>query len=175
MRYCGREFSLDDFDIIRQIIKSCPDKGRREVSRQVCSRLSWLKPDGGLKDMSCRVAMLRMEKDGLITLPPAKRCNASMSKKRIQRTLFGEPKPEIVTPAGKLNLCLEIIEDKFSSLLWNELIDRYHYLGHKPLPGAQIGQNRLLAPTILWDSPIYHPHINHHKLLLRIHLTNLLM
>ena len=138
MRYCGREFSLDDFDIIRQIIKSCPDKGRREVSRQVCSRLSWLKPDGGLKDMSCRVAMLRMEKDGLITLPPAKRCNASMSKKRIQRTLFGEPKPEIVTPAGKLNLCLEIIEDKFSSLLWNELIDRYHYLGHKPLPGAQL-------------------------------------
>jgi hypothetical protein len=36
------------------------------------------------------------------------------------------------------------------SQLWNELIERYHYLGHKPLPGAQLryfvySGSRLLA------------------------------
>jgi len=34
--------------------------------------------------------------------------------------------------------------------LWNELIERYHYPGHKPLPGAQLryfvfSRSRLLA------------------------------
>jgi len=27
---------------------------------------------------------------------------------------------------------------KISSALWNEYIQRYHYLGHSPLPGAQL-------------------------------------
>jgi len=32
---------------------------------------------------------------------------------------------------------LELVEPCRSGL-WNELIDRYHYLGYKPLPGAQL-------------------------------------
>ena len=32
---------------------------------------------------------------------------------------------------------LEPVE-RAGSALWNELIDRYHYLGYKPLPGAQL-------------------------------------
>jgi hypothetical protein len=33
---------------------------------------------------------------------------------------------------------LSIIQHKSYSRLWNEYIERYHYLGHKPLPGAQL-------------------------------------
>jgi hypothetical protein len=33
--------------------------------------LDWRRGNGGLKDMSCRVALLRMQADGLISLPPA--------------------------------------------------------------------------------------------------------
>jgi len=33
---------------------------------------------------------------------------------------------------------LEIVADQKSSYLWNEYIDRYHYLGYYPLPGAQL-------------------------------------
>ena len=35
-------------------------------------------------------------------------------------------------------LRLELVSTKSDSILWNEYIDRYHYLGHKPLPGAQL-------------------------------------
>ena len=32
----------------------------------------WFKPNGELKDMTCRVALLRMQAQGLITLPASK-------------------------------------------------------------------------------------------------------
>ena len=47
--------------------------GTARKSREACRELRWLRPDGRLKDMSrrdARVAMLRIERDGLITLPP---------------------------------------------------------------------------------------------------------
>ena len=46
---------------------------RAEISRRVCRQLQWLRPDGRLKDMSCRVALLRLHREGLICLPPPAR------------------------------------------------------------------------------------------------------
>ncbi len=66
-RYCGRDFSPDDMLAITTLIAQNPTANRASLSRQVCEMFAWLKPDGGLKDMTCRVAMLRMQADGLIT------------------------------------------------------------------------------------------------------------
>ena len=42
-------------------------------------------------------------------------------------------------PASRLSpLRLEQVKHKAPSRLWNEYIHRYHYLGHKLLPGAQL-------------------------------------
>ena len=68
-RYCGRDFSEQDLALVRALIAEDPLRTRADLSRLACRELGWLKHDGGLKEMSCRVAMLRMEKDGLIQLP----------------------------------------------------------------------------------------------------------
>jgi hypothetical protein len=70
VRYCGRDFSAEELTQIRQLISEDPKRSRAELSRLACHSLQWYKTDGGLKDMSARVAMLRMQDDGLITLPP---------------------------------------------------------------------------------------------------------
>jgi hypothetical protein len=70
MRYCGRDFSETELTLIRTLIAEDPRRTRADLSRLACQAMYWLKPDGGLKDMSCRVAMLRMQGDGLIQLPP---------------------------------------------------------------------------------------------------------
>jgi hypothetical protein len=45
----------------------------------------------------------------------------------------------ILLPVGQLSpVRLRKVDSKQDSLLWNELIERYHYLGYTPLPGAQI-------------------------------------
>ena len=125
MRYCGREFSDEDRALLDKLIKA--GFNRRKLSEIFCEEVRWLKPDGGLKDMSCRVALLRMHRDGHIILPaPTKPCNKN--KRGPKRTLLAEPQPEIQKKAGEYELEITIV-NKDDSALWNEYIERYHYLG----------------------------------------------
>ncbi|MGH8652526.1 MAG: hypothetical protein ACREYE_10290 [Gammaproteobacteria bacterium] len=71
-RYCGRDFTTEDIDPIRTLICEDPVRTRADLSRLACQTLGWHQPNGGLKDMACRVAMLRMQEDGLIQRPPAR-------------------------------------------------------------------------------------------------------
>jgi len=135
-RYCGRDFSLAELDIIRQMIAEDPSRTRADLSRLTCQVLKWLKPDGGLKEMSARVAMLRMQADGLILLPPPR---GPRPNPQVRITPRSDPGPAIEHPASALRpLQWQLVSDKADSRLWNEHIERYHYLGHKPLPGAQL-------------------------------------
>ncbi len=150
IRYCGRDFTADEMDQIRHLIASDSARNRAQLSRLVCDRLRWLRPDGRRKDMSCRVAMLRMERDGLITLPPPQKRNGN-GRQCPRFTEASDPKGNVSLPVGALGqLRLRPVDTRQDSSLWNEFIERYHYLGYKPLPGAQIrylvfGGPRLLA------------------------------
>jgi len=137
-RYCGRIFSAEEMDLLRGLIASRPAKNRAQLSRDVCDLLGWYKPDGGRKDMSCRVAMLRMERDGLLQLPPPLKGNGN-GHRRPQLTAASNPQEPLSTPVGRLGeLVVRCVETRKDSSLWNELIERHHYLGYQPLPGAQI-------------------------------------
>ncbi len=136
-RYCGRDFTPTEIKEIRALIKNNPQFNRTRLSVEACRTLQWLKPDGETKDMSCRVAMLRMEKDGLICLPPSTR--KKKPDRNIKFTSATDPEDQIVCPVHRLpRLDLQIVSKGRSSTLWNEYIERYHYLGHKSLPGAQL-------------------------------------
>ena len=136
VRYCGRNFNLEEIANIQRLIDEDPTRTRADISRLTCQALAWLKPNGGLKDMSARVAMLRMQTDGLITLPPPR---GPRPDSRVYITSASDPGAVIEQSAGTLvPLDLEPVGEKTKSRLWNEYIQRYHYLGHKPLPGAQL-------------------------------------
>ena len=79
-RYCGRDFTPKELEQIRSLIEHNPEFNRTRLSEEVCRMLQWLKPDGKLKDMSCRVVMLRMHRDGLIQLPPSTRIKQPVRK-----------------------------------------------------------------------------------------------
>jgi hypothetical protein len=136
MRYCGREFSEAELSWLRDLMRRHPEMSRQELSRRLCEQIGWRKPDGQYKEMSCRVALLRMARDGRLRLPaPRKPYNPPRS--RVPRTPRGEPQTPIQKKAGELQVSLEPV-DRQDSSLWNELIDRYHYLGYRRLPGAQL-------------------------------------
>lgn len=136
IRYCGRNFLFQELEEIRTLIANNPEFTRAKLSREVCRRLQWLKPDGKLKDMSCRVAMLRMEKDGLIRLPAPTYVKKSV--KKIKFTTATDPQGTVLCNVNHLpKLHLQLVS-KATSSLWNEYIERYHYLGYTPLPGAQL-------------------------------------
>lgn len=137
-RYCGRIFTKAEIEWIRQLIVSQPKYNRVELSRIVCDQFRWLRPDGRGKDMSCRVAMLRMHRDGLICLPPPRTKNGN-GNNRPKLTSASDPEEPISLPAHAFGkLLLHPATTSKDSSLWNQLIERYHYLKYKPLPGAQI-------------------------------------
>ncbi len=137
-RYCGRLFSAEEIDLLRRLVASKPAKTRAQLSRDVCDLLGWRRPDGGRKDMSCRVAMLRMERDGLLQLPPPLKGNGN-GHRRPRLTPASDPQEPLTAPVGRLGeLVFRCVETRPDSSLWNELVERHHYLGYQPLPGAQI-------------------------------------
>jgi hypothetical protein len=149
LTYSGRPFTLEQLQQVRELIAAAPDASRSEISRRVCQLLDWRKPDGGWKEVSCRVALLRMRDDGWLTLPPPRRKHVNQ-RRPVPRTPAAEPQSLQELSLGQLGpLRLEIVT-RDRSALWNEYIDRYHYLGHTTLVGAQLrywvyAGDRLLA------------------------------
>jgi hypothetical protein len=137
MQYCGRQFEAREIQLIRDLLALTPSLSRYRLSREVCERLDWRRADGKLKDMSCRVAMLRMQADRLITLPPPKRLKpiAYGSHPQIEQAVLT---PSSIPAVDLARLSIDLITQKQDSLLWNAYIQRHHYLGHQLLPGAQL-------------------------------------
>jgi hypothetical protein len=146
-RYCGRDFSDSEFALIRTFIAEDPQRSRAALSRLACRALHWYKPDGGLKEMSCRVAMLRRQKDGLIQLPLPRH---PRPRARLRASLETEPQTPIQEPVHALPaLQLRLVGTRADSRRWNEYMQRYHYLGYQALPGAQLRYCVSASDTLL--------------------------
>lgn len=136
-RYCGRDFSDGELLSIARLIEQNPTANRADLSRRVCVMFDWLKPNGGLKDMTCRVAMLRMQADGLIALP------TSQLRPRRRPTFPATAATDVQSPLSRpvhelAPISVRPVAGTANSRLWNEYVARYHYLGYTPMSGSQI-------------------------------------
>lgn len=136
MRYCGRRFTNKDIETIRALIAAAPERSRYKLSYAVCDALKWRRHDGGLKDMSCRVALLRMQADGLITLPPAKRGRVMCIDRPEDDAAVAAP--ATIPEVDNARLAIDVVANARESTLWNAYVKRYHYLGFQLIPGAQL-------------------------------------
>lgn len=125
---CGRSVTWDDVQMIRTLITDHPTALRTELSRKVCLAWKWINQGGELKEMSCRVLLLKLHRAGAIELPMPQNGNNN-GRKFLQLTIEGEPQPPILSPVGAMQpVRLERVLSKPDSYLWNELMERYHYL-----------------------------------------------
>jgi Domain of unknown function (DUF4338) len=136
MQYCARHFETHEIQIIRELL-TLPQISRFRLSREVCERLNWRRANGQLKDMSCRVALLRMQAAGLITLP-APRNAKPVSYRQYPDIEHAVLEPLSIPTVNLARLSVDLVSKKRDSLLWNAYIQRHHYLGHQLMPGAQL-------------------------------------
>ena len=138
-RYYGRDFTANEMALLRALIAADPQPNRAALSREFCRRIGWFKPDGGLKDMMARVTMLAMHRDGVIVLPPPR--GRQYRPKPIVFTPDTEPPlfpvPTTLEEVRPLDMRI-VVRGTREGRLWNEFVARYHYLGYKPLVGAQM-------------------------------------
>ena len=140
---CSRPFGNGELATIRQLLKETGTDTitRSEIARRVCDALEWRNPQGELKEMGARVALLKLHRRGWIELPePTHRNSNGKRRERLQQAPVPRPPDKAVhCPLRDLGaITLRRVITREESLLWDGMIEHYHYLGHAPLSGAQI-------------------------------------
>jgi hypothetical protein len=136
VRFCGRDFSPTELARIRGLIAQ-GNTWRSQLARQVCQAFGWRDGQGRLKEMSCKVALLRMERAGLLVLPTPRGRNGN-GKKAVpaQHLLALEPAP-LTLPAHHLHaLRLQLVRSARERLLYRQMMVEHHYLGYYPYVSA---------------------------------------
>ena len=136
----GRDFSEDVLSRIRARVLGDAALTRSVLSREVCGWLGWQDSAGRPKDMSCRVALLKLARRGLIELPAAREVSFS---RPAQSGLPAEPARwlSICAPLGQLGpvwLMPVNSAQTEQSRTWWAMMQAHHPLGGGPLCGAQI-------------------------------------
>lgn len=139
MVVCGQSFSPGILERIDTMLKHEPQLSRRALSRRVCEWLNWRSANGRLKTMSCRVALGRLARKGVLDLPAAQPLRMRQARATPTQAL-----PEVgavkapLAELGRIELVLVRSRHSRASRLWGQLMQRYHYLGAGPLCGAQL-------------------------------------
>ena len=122
---------------IQAIIDGAPSAKRGALSRKICEELKWRSRNGTPSEVSCRKLLSRLHREGKLRLAEAEAFPG-------QRKRRAEPvRPEAVSMGvlkdfQPIELLAVGPADRQASGMWNDLMDRYHYLGSGPLCGAQL-------------------------------------
>jgi hypothetical protein len=136
--FYGRVFSKEEIDGIRSIIDEDTSRNRTTIARLACEQLQWKKLDGTFKTQSMRQVLVKMDAEALIVLPASRQVKHSLCEppKHTEKT---DARDTLLLPAGELSdVHVEIAVTSEEISLWNEYIDRYHYIGYTPFAGAQM-------------------------------------
>lgn len=139
MKVGGQEINEKIIARIQEMIDRQPSLSRVKLSRQICAELKWQSPNGRLKEVSCRVALLKLHRRGAIRLPEVAAFPAR--PRRIKEVAEVKTEPGVDGSLKEFQpvelIRIESAETPESEL-WNDLMDRYHYLGAGPLCGSQM-------------------------------------
>jgi len=134
-----REISPTELALINELIETFGERGRTYISQQLCRLWDWRLPNGRLRDIACRDLLRRLDKRGLIQLPPAIR----PSRQRGYKNHTSLPKDFVATPltqslADFCSIEIDMVRGSQRERFYNALIGCYHYLGYHQGAGEQL-------------------------------------
>jgi len=136
--YHSRRITTKDIAFTGELIAKNPDKSRRFISQELCRQWNWRQQNGALKDMVCRGLLLKLQKEGLITLPPRKRVpNNPFLNRRPPEAVKIDQSPIECNLKDVQPLKLRSVRKTGYEKLYNSLICEHHYLGYK----QPVGEN----------------------------------
>jgi Domain of unknown function (DUF4338) len=132
----GRVIKPDDLTGIRQLMAAHPQWGRYHLSIHLAQQWNWRNGAGQLKDMAARSLLLKLERRGLLLLPPRKRSGTGNHK---ARKVQGDPEQsrELFAPVGISSALAEVIplqvirvDNPPERRIFSRLLQQHHYLGY---------------------------------------------
>jgi hypothetical protein len=125
---------------IQLVIDGNLELSRTGLSRRICEDLKWRSRNGRLREVACRVLLVKLRKRGAIRLREAADFPVGRRKRRLSGLKIETP-ADVTGPLKEIQP-VELVRigsaDSALSRLWNELMDRHHDLGSGPLVGSQL-------------------------------------
>lgn len=132
----GRLVTESQVNDIRELLEDYPSWNRSRLSRELCGRWQWQRPDGQMKDMACRELLRKLESRALIKLPPRHRPGPGRPREieviEIDQSLVSCALSEI-KPVTIVNARDRDEHEK----TFNSLLNQHHYLSYQ----RTVGQN----------------------------------
>jgi hypothetical protein len=109
--HCGRRFSAQDLELMRQAAQDYAALGITEIARTVCEWLDWTRPNGRLKNHECRLLLERLRDEGFLSLPPL-RPSGKRGPRVPALSAVSDPQSPIQSPITDLEpITLRLVDD----------------------------------------------------------------
>ena len=138
-KFCGRNFSVQELSLIREIVDTCAGISRLELANTICELLDWKRPSGKLKGRECKDFLERLESQGILTLPGKRSCGLRKTEKIPTPAETGQVYCELSGSVEEFSpLEVQRVKTREQRDLFRDLISRYHYLGYATPFGARL-------------------------------------
>ena len=135
----GRELHTADLELIRGLLSELPQWSRRRLSEELCRRWDWRNAQGRMKDMACRTLLLKLERADLIRLPKRRGPSTNELRNRHVASVAHATDPIGGALRDLRPLRVSVVgPGSHERGLFNCLLDRYHYLGHRNTVGENL-------------------------------------
>lgn len=129
----GREITAEEIEVAKDTTQLCSGLARTELAETICEHWGWVTATGSNKVTACLGVLEHLEENGILKLPVKNKVGSQKGRYNVKkRTVRTSPPSEPIT--GRLNdvtpVQLEIVVERNRVKLWNEYIDRHHYLGY---------------------------------------------
>ena len=130
-----------ELEAARQTVRWCSRLSRSELARTICEHWGWVTASGAHQVTACLKVLEEWEARGLLRLPGKRRMTRWHTDRACgavptQRTQPGALLVGELPTAGSVGL--EVIQSRERGQLWNEYVDRYHYLGYRQPFGCHL-------------------------------------
>jgi len=131
---CGRQIKDNEISQICETVETFSNLSLTELAHTICEHLGWHTASGRNKVDACVKLLQRLESQCLIRLPEKdESCTIRVSKpKQPVASYSTRPQEEVFGTLSDIGpIVVRFAQDKEDVSLFNEYLDRYHYLGYK--------------------------------------------
>jgi len=137
---CGRKITAQEIEAARETVKLCAGLSRAELAETICEHWGWVTASGTGKVTACLNVLEELERKGDLQLPAKQKSPKTERVRGAKHTKRTAPPDRLLK--GKLAdvspVQLEIVDGRDRVKLWNEHLDRHHYLGYSKPFGCTI-------------------------------------
>ena len=137
---CGRKITGQEIKAACETARLCSGLSRRELAETICEHWGWVTASGSLKLTACLKVLEELELRGDLRLPPKKGKPSTERVRGAEHTMrTAEPDEKLVGKFSDVSpVALQIVAGGDEARLWNEYLDRHHYLGYSKPFGCTI-------------------------------------